>query len=341
MTKKEFYQLVDQIIEAEPGTIKGNELLASKPLRFQEPGQVSQKLRRNLETAFALAMGFRQGGVCVPKSSVVFISSVAGFLGIPGKSAYAACRAGITSMAASFATGVAREGIRVNGVARGWVETEMTQSDAKTFTAEQHEALRRRHLLGVGHPRDVASAVAFLLADNGKWITGTVLIADGGSTAQNEKVGASLFLKEDVKRTVVGFGGSAVLQSLSVSRASGNNPGRGAIRQAARGQDGGQVDRACRKSPSANLVHLRARPARRRAGWRRGFSAAIDGENCDHPRRRAAGLCLAHSRSGRPRRSFDPKPERNCVPHRGLAKDSPLPPTGNHPARERVTIEHP
>jgi NAD(P)-dependent dehydrogenase (short-subunit alcohol dehydrogenase family) len=55
--------------------------------------------------------------------------------------------------------------------------TEMTQ------TKEQHEVMRSKHPLGFGHPRDVAHAAAFLLAETGRWITGTTLIVDGGYSA--------------------------------------------------------------------------------------------------------------------------------------------------------------
>jgi len=57
--------------------------------------------------------------------------------------------------------------------------------DAKNrFGAEQMAAIESAHPLGIGKARDVANAIAFLLADTGRWITGTTLVVDGGYTAQ-------------------------------------------------------------------------------------------------------------------------------------------------------------
>jgi 3-oxoacyl-[acyl-carrier protein] reductase len=162
------------------GLVHAAGMLSSKPLRFLEQNDWSDTLRLNLDSAFALAKGFRQRSVCASPSSIVFFSSVAALVGSPGKSAYAASKGGIISLTRALAVELACERIRVNCVAPGWVETEMTALDSQTMTPEQLEALRQRHLLGFGRPEDVAHAVAFMLADTGRWMTGTTLVVDGG-----------------------------------------------------------------------------------------------------------------------------------------------------------------
>ncbi len=72
------------------------------------------------------------------------------------------------------------EGIRINSVAPGHVMTEMGEKTRDTLPPEHFKALEAKHPLGFGTPRDVANAVAFLLADTGKWITGTTMVVDGG-----------------------------------------------------------------------------------------------------------------------------------------------------------------
>ena len=56
----------------------------------------------------------------------------------------------------------------------------MSQGWLRGLTSEQLAAVNQRHLLGFGEPIDVAAAIAFLLSDQARWITGTTLVADGG-----------------------------------------------------------------------------------------------------------------------------------------------------------------
>lgn len=166
------------------GLVHAAGVVSTKPLRFLEPSDWAGTLRINLESAFALAKGFRQRGVCAPQSSIVFLASVAALIGSPGKSAYAASKGGIISLTRALAVELARERIRVNCVAPGWVETAMTALDSQSMMPEQLAALRQRHLLGFGRPEDVAHAIVFMLADTGSWMTGTSLVVDGGFSIQ-------------------------------------------------------------------------------------------------------------------------------------------------------------
>jgi NAD(P)-dependent dehydrogenase (short-subunit alcohol dehydrogenase family) len=156
------------------------------PLRATPTGQYTALMRVNVDAAYFLAKGFRQKGTrrAGSTSGIVFLSSVMGLIGQTGISAYSASKGALVSMAKSLALELAREGIRVNCVAPGVVRTEMAEHAGQTLTPEQHQALESLHPLGMGTPRDVAYAVAFLLAETGRWITGTTLVVDGGYTAQ-------------------------------------------------------------------------------------------------------------------------------------------------------------
>ena len=74
------------------------------------------------------------------------------------------------------------EGIRVNCIAPGWVESEMTAQAAAAIPPESLAEIMSRHVLGIGKTIDVANSIAFFLADTGRWITGTTLVVDGGCT---------------------------------------------------------------------------------------------------------------------------------------------------------------
>jgi len=97
---------------------------------------------------------------------------------------YAPSKFGVIGLVQSLALELAREGIRVNCVAPGVVRTEMAENAEQVLTPEQYQAIAALHPLGIGTPRDAAQAIAFLLAETGRWITGTTLVVDGGYTAQ-------------------------------------------------------------------------------------------------------------------------------------------------------------
>lgn len=155
----------------------------SLPLRAMTSAKFEELLRTNLTTAFCLVKGFRQKGVCASTGSVVLLSSVMGLVGEAGQAAYSASKGALVSMAKCLALEMARDGIRVNCVAPGSVRTEMYERMMSLLSEEQRQKVAAMHPLGIGTPSDVAYAVAFLLGDASRWITGTTLVVDGGYTA--------------------------------------------------------------------------------------------------------------------------------------------------------------
>jgi 3-oxoacyl-[acyl-carrier protein] reductase len=111
---------------------------------------------------------------------IVNMASIMAFTGYSGLSVYGATKASIVGFTRSLAREVGRMNVTVNAVAPGFVETDMTQG----LTEEQRERIERRSALQrLVSVDDVANAVEFLLSDNAKNITGTVLTVDAGNTA--------------------------------------------------------------------------------------------------------------------------------------------------------------
>jgi 3-oxoacyl-[acyl-carrier protein] reductase len=112
-------------------------------------------------------------------SSIVFTSSLAAHASAGALSAYAATKGAIDTLVKHFASALGSRGIRVNAVAPGVVETDMsnfTKTEAGREVALGMQALKR-----IAQPDDIAPAVAFLASDDARWITGDTLRVDGGS----------------------------------------------------------------------------------------------------------------------------------------------------------------
>jgi len=154
-----------------------------RPLRVLNSQMIEDLMRIDVQAAIGLAKAFCQKSVGAPGGSLIFLSSVAGLTGQAGVAAYSASKGAIIALTRSLAVELAGERIRVNCVAPGVVTTEMGRGLIGMLTPEQAAALEATHLLGLGCARDVAYAIAFLLADTARWITGTVLVVDGGYTA--------------------------------------------------------------------------------------------------------------------------------------------------------------
>jgi NAD(P)-dependent dehydrogenase (short-subunit alcohol dehydrogenase family) len=165
------------------GLVHSAGVQVTKPLQLLKPADVSRVLEVNVAAAVQLCRGFRQRGVAETPAGVVLISSVMGLAGAPAVAAYSASKGAICALVRSLAIELAQQQIRVNSVAPGHVHTEMADAVEASMTEEQFAAIESMHPLGIGEPVDVANAIAFLLAETGRWITGTTLVVDGGYLA--------------------------------------------------------------------------------------------------------------------------------------------------------------
>ena len=165
------------------GLVHSAGVQATKPLQMLKPADVSRILEINVSAALQLCRGFRQRGVAEGSAGIVLISSVMGLAGAPAVAAYSASKGAICALSRSLAIELAAQQIRVNCVAPGHVHTEMAETVEASMTEEQFAAIEAMHPLGIGEPVDVANAIAFLLAETGRWITGTTLVVDGGYLA--------------------------------------------------------------------------------------------------------------------------------------------------------------
>ena len=111
--------------------------------------------------------------------SIVNMTSIVGVYGSPGQASYAASKAGIIGFTKAMSKEVAANGVRVNAVAPGFIDTEMLSD----MSAEKFNYMKSRIPMGrLGLAEEVANVVCFLASDRASYITGSVIQVDGGLT---------------------------------------------------------------------------------------------------------------------------------------------------------------
>lgn len=131
----------------------------------------------NLKGAFNVTKAAIRSMLKTKDCSIINISSVVGVAGNPGQTNYAASKAGLIGFTKALAKEVAKKNVRVNAVAPGFIDTDMTGK----LPEETVEEYKKNIPLGkLGEADDIANAVAFFATDMSKYITGQVLVVDGG-----------------------------------------------------------------------------------------------------------------------------------------------------------------
>lgn len=136
-----------------------------------------QVLATNLKSAFVISQAVLRPMMKERSGSIIHMSSIVGLTGNPGQAAYCAAKAGLIGLTKSMAKELASRNIRVNAVAPGYIQTDMTDA----LTPEQREAFAKEiPLQRAGTPEEIASAVLYLASDASSYVTGQTIVVDGG-----------------------------------------------------------------------------------------------------------------------------------------------------------------
>ena len=160
-------------------------VVETRPLSANTVQVVQSQMDVNVLAGLELARAVCRRDAMLPEGgSILFISSVYGWVGMPGQIGYCASKGALAAAARAMAIELARRRIRVNCLSPGLVLTRMTEEALEKLSPEQGVKLKSAYPLGVGQPEDVARAAVFLLDPGSSWITGVDLPVDGGYTAQ-------------------------------------------------------------------------------------------------------------------------------------------------------------
>jgi 3-oxoacyl-[acyl-carrier protein] reductase len=136
-----------------------------------------QVLDTNLKGAFNCIKAVNRPMMKQRWGRIVNISSVIGFLGNAGQANYAAAKAGLTGLTRSVARELASRGITVNGVAPGYIDTDMTRDLVEEV---KNKIVLEIPMRAMGSAEDVAGAVAYLVGEDARYVTGQFIHVNGG-----------------------------------------------------------------------------------------------------------------------------------------------------------------
>lgn len=146
-------------------------------LMRMKPEAWDRVIQTNLSSAYLCTRAVLRGMLKAKWGRIINVTSVSGLSGNPGQANYAAAKAGLVGLTKSVAKEVGSRGITANAVAPGFIETDMTEALGEDVRAAVLPAIT---LGRFGSPDDVAAAVGYLASEEAGYVTGQVLVVDGG-----------------------------------------------------------------------------------------------------------------------------------------------------------------
>lgn len=151
-----------------------------KPLAEMTPADFTAVMDVHVGGAFALTRAFLPQ-IEATKGSILFTASMSSFLGIPNVIGYSAAKSAYVGMVRALSTELAPKGIRVNGVAPGWIDTELFREATSKDAARKAKIEARIPMQRFGSGADIGWAMTYLASKAAGYVSGQILAVDGGA----------------------------------------------------------------------------------------------------------------------------------------------------------------
>lgn len=152
-----------------------------KPIEEMTVEDFIRVLSVHLVGAFALTRAVIPGMKTLGKGSVIFQASMTSFIGQPNVAGYSTAKAGLLGMVHTLASECGADGVRVNAIAPGWIETPMFRQATDNDSPRLAKIMGRIPMKKTGAPDDIGMAAVFLASDAAAYINGVCLPVDGGA----------------------------------------------------------------------------------------------------------------------------------------------------------------
>jgi len=152
-----------------------------KPAVDTLPAEFQSVLTTHVLAAHSLMQAVTPGMVDRAHGSILFISSMAAYMGVPQIIAYSAAKSAYFGMVATLSAELAAKGVRVNAIAPGWIHSEMTQKALDHDPDRKARVFSRIQMGRMGKPEDIGWAAVYLCSPLASYVTGVTLPVDGGA----------------------------------------------------------------------------------------------------------------------------------------------------------------
>lgn len=153
-----------------------------KPMLETTPAEMELVLRTHVTGAFELSRLAACKMVERHAGSILFIASMSSYLAMPLVTAYTTAKTGLVGLTRSMAADLSPQGIRVNAIAPGWIETPLLRQALQGDSQRRERILSRTPMARFGHVSDIGWAAVYLCSPAARFITGAVLPVDGGGS---------------------------------------------------------------------------------------------------------------------------------------------------------------